>query len=172
MLDDEKTVSRWVTSEPHVYCNTNGLENLYYNRFDKSHFRWEVSYSRQQLEGIIRNNTGEDIGTLFDILPCNRGKSGRLTEVAILGSRKNIRITQDSCIRRALSDDFLNSSCFIIETDLGNDGIPLSFSFIGAGTGHGVGMCQTGAAVMALKGKSYRNILKHYYTGSELKKIY
>jgi len=171
-LTDEKTVAQWVTSEPHVYCNPNGKLNLHPENFTSSQFRWEVTYSRYELEEIIYKKTGEDIGTLFDILPVKRGNSGRLIEVEILGSRKNIRIKREHNIRHALSERWLNSSCFVIEIDVGSDGIPLNFSFIGAGTGHGVGLCQTGATVMALKGESYKKILGHYYRRGKLRKIY
>jgi len=171
-LTDEKTVARWVTSEPHVYCNPNGKLNLHLENFTSSQFRWEVTYSRYELKEIIYKKTGEDIGTLFDILPVKRGNSGRLIEVEILGSRKNIRIKREHNIRHALSERWLNSSCFVIETDVGSNGIPLNFSFIGAGTGHGVGLCQTGATVMALKGESYKKILGHYYRRGKLRKIY
>jgi SpoIID/LytB domain protein len=75
-------------------------------------------------------------------------------------------------IRRVLSDRLLRSSCFVIETDVGDDGIPLTFSFIGAGQGHGAGMCQAGAVAMALDGKDYIAILSHYYRKGEIKKLY
>jgi len=171
-LLDERNVSRWVSSSPDVYCNPE--LQLCLNNVDHKHktFRWEVSYTRQKLEEIIRRKTGEDIGTLFDIIPIKRGSSGRLTEIEILGSRKNIRIRKEYNIRRALSPHTLNSSCFVVDVDLGDDGIPLNLSFIGAGSGHGVGMCQAGATVMALEGKTYRDILSYYYKNSELQRIY
>lgn len=171
-LKNEKHVARWVISQPKVYCNPNGKQQLDNLEHIKSAFRWEVTYSRTDLEEIIQQKTGEDIGILFDIIPLKRGCSGRLKEVEILGSRKNIRIKRELQIRQALSEKTLNSSCFIIESTMGDEGIPVSFSFIGAGSGHGVGMCQTGAMAMALEGKTYREILGHYYREIELMKIY
>jgi len=171
-LDREDHVSTWILSKPNAYCNTNGQLDFSDFEHHKSTFRWEISYPRKELEDIIRKKTGEDIGTLFDIVPLKRGNSGRLKKIEILGSRKNIKIQSDLHIRQTLSEDILNSSCFIIETELGKDGIPVRFSFIGAGLGHGVGMCQMGAVVLAAEGKTYPAILNHYFKNVELKKIY
>ncbi len=171
-LDNEDHVTSWIHSQPDVYCNLGRLHNGDWIRQMDSVLRWEVSYPRKKLERIIQKKTGEDVGTLFDIIPVQRGVSGRLVEIELLGSRKNIQIKGDQHIRETLSESILNSSCFIIESDMGNDGIPLSFSFIGAGSGHGIGLCQMGAVAMALQGQTYSDILYHYYKGVQLKKIY
>ena len=114
----------------------------------------------------------DDIGTLFDIIPVKRSTSGRLKEIEILGSRKNIKIKSERDIRNALSDKTLLSSCFVVHSDIDDDGIPLHFTFYGAGAGHGVGMCQAGATAMSLNGKDYKSILNHYFKDVNLEKIY
>ena len=116
--------------------------------------------------------TGEDIGTLYDIIPLQRGVSGRLTEIEILGSRKNLKIKRELNIRRALAETSLNSACFVVNMELGEMGTPITIAFRGAGWGHGVGMCQYGAAVMAAAGKSHEEILAHYYPGASIKTLY
>ncbi len=171
-LSHEKDARKWVTSQPDVYCSMKHFkESGWKKQFDGA-FRWEVSYSRQKLEKIIRKKTGEDIGTLFDIIPSKRGISGRLVEIELLGSKKNMKVKGDQPIRQTLSESLLKSSCFVIEIEMGNDGIPISFSFLGAGSGHGIGLCQIGAIAMALKGKKYTDILHHYYQNVQLKKVY
>ena len=171
-LKRETQVVKWIKSQPAAYCNLRGRKQVSVLRHTQKYFRWEVSYLRTELEDVIRRKTGTDVGVLFDVIPVKRGSSGRLVEIEILGSRKNIRIRGERNIRWALSKELLNSSCFIVETDMGDDGIPLAFTFVGAGWGHGLGLCQTGATVMALEEKSYREILEHYYGNTELKKIY
>ena len=107
--------------------------------------------------------TGEDIGTIYDIVPLLRGGSGRLLELEVLGSHRNVHLVGDLEIRYCLAEDRLPSSCFIIEAKPGVDNIPAQFVFIGAGKGHGVGMCQAGAIDLAHNGKDYITILKHYF---------
>lgn len=171
-LSREKDVRMWIEDRPDVFCSLN-RENLPpILAYSKKYFRWEVSYSRKQLEEIIKERTKEDIGTLYDIIPQQRGVSGRLMEIEVLGSRKNIRIKKELNIRRALSPTYLRSACFVIDIEMGEMGTPLSFIFRGAGWGHGVGMCQIGAAVMALDGYKYKDILTHYYTGTHIRSVY
>ena len=171
-LQKEHLVAQWIVSQPDVFCKPNGRSRLLNNDHTRSAFRWEVTYTRKKLEEIILKKSGEDIGTLFDIIPVKRGLFGRLEEVEIIGSRKNVRIYNELRIRQVLSENTLNSSCFIIETNMGSDCVPLSFSFVGAGTGHGKGMCQAGAAALAMDGWSYKDILKHYYKNAKLEKKY
>jgi stage II sporulation protein D len=171
-LTKEKDVRAWIDQRPDVYCSLN-RENLpTLLAYSKKYFRWEVSYSRKELEDIIKKRTDEDIGILYDIIPLTRGVSGRLMEIEVLGSRKNIRIKKELNIRRALSPTYLRSACFVIDIEMGEMGTPLAFHFRGAGWGHGVGLCQIGAAVMALDDFSYRNILEHYYKDIEVKSVY
>jgi stage II sporulation protein D len=169
---DEKTIKKWIDARPEVWCNLKGREIPAAFEKYKQFFRWEVSYNRNELEDVIRKRIGEDIGTLFDIYPLYRGKSGRLKEIELLGSLKNYRINGQLNIRMALDHDILPSSCFILEKELDDTGTPIMFNFIGAGQGHGIGLCKTGAAVMALEGFKSEEILNHYFQDSDLKSIY
>lgn len=171
-LDSEEAVSKWVRSNPKVYCNTNRGEVPRALEYTKKYFRWRVSYTRSELEGIIRRKTGQWFGALRDIIPLRRGDSGRITEIEIVGSYKKFRIRGELEIRKALSKTSLYSTCFVVEKEPGRGGFPRRFTLIGAGWGHGVGMCQTGAAMMALEGKSYRQILHHYFPNTKVVTLY
>ncbi len=171
-LQDENTVRNWILSRPDAWCNLKGRTVPPSLEQYKKYFRWEVDYSRQELEEIIRKKTGEDIGILFDIVPLRRGRSGRLKEIELIGSLKNYRIRGELNIREALSSDYLESSCFIVEKEMDEVGTPISFTLVGAGQGHGVGMCKTGAAVMALEGYDWRKILNHYFENCDIRSIY
>jgi stage II sporulation protein D len=171
-LTTETGVRKYILSTPNVCCNLTGHDLPLPADYGRRHFRWEVSYSRQELEGIIRDKTGVDVGTLFDILPVRRGKSGRLMEVEILGSRRNLRLKRELKIRRALSHSALESSCFIVDVVQDGDGMPLEFVLSGAGWGHGVGMCQCGAAHLADHGMKYDDIIHFYFPGASVEKIY
>jgi stage II sporulation protein D len=172
-LDTENKVKEYVDSSPDVYCNTAKYdipENLPYN--SKDLFRWQVNYSRKQLQDLIHRRTGEAFGDLIDLVPIERGPSGRLIYLDVIGSKRIIRIGKELAIRRALSESHLYSSCFYIRRERDDTGAVDRFSFIGAGWGHGVGLCQVGATVMAQLGFNYEQILKHYYKGAELEKLY
>lgn len=171
-LKNEKTVNRWINSQPNVYCNLNQYD--FYSELDikKEYFRWEKHYTRSELEEIIQYKTNKNIGILFDVIPVNRDNSGRLIEIEILGSRKNLSLIGEMNIRWVLSDATLYSSCFQITKELGADGIPMGYTFWGAGYGHGMGMCQTGAIVQAFHGHKYQDILDYYYHNVEIKRIY
>lgn len=171
-LTTEAGVRKWIFSSPNVCCNIAGLNLPVSGDYARKHFRWEVSFTRQELEGIIRDKTGVDVGTLFDILPVRRGKSGRLIEIEVLGSRRNLRIKRELRIRRALSKGALESSCFIVDVVQDSSGLPVEFVFSGAGWGHGVGMCQCGAAHLALDGKTSEDIFKFYFPGTIVEKVY
>ncbi|MBI5060330.1 SpoIID/LytB domain-containing protein [candidate division KSB1 bacterium] len=171
-LTTEAGARAWIFSEPDVYCNLTGTDIPVSSDYGRRHFRWEVSYSRPELERIIREKTGEDIGTLYDIVPLQRGHSGRLIEIEILGSRKNLHLKRELKIRRALSDSALESSCFVVEVIHDSLGVPVEIVFHGAGWGHGVGLCQCGAARMAKTGMSHEQIFNHYFPGLQLKKLY
>ncbi|MFZ5433209.1 MAG: SpoIID/LytB domain-containing protein [Calditrichota bacterium] len=171
-LTTESGVRKWVTSTPDVCCNLSGLNLPVSADYAKKHFRWEVSYSRQELEEIIKDKTGTDVGTLYDILPVQRGVSGRLMEIEILGSRRNLRIKRELKIRRALSKSALPSSCFVVDIVNDSDGMPVEIILTGAGYGHGVGLCQCGAARQAANGKTYGEILQFYFPGTGVVKLY
>jgi SpoIID/LytB domain protein len=167
----EEEASAWILSEPEAYCNTKdeGLLKKTLPGFDretKSFFRWRVEYSRQELEEILREKSGFDFGTLQKIVTLKRGPSGRISRLKIIGSKRSIVVGKELEIRRWLSRTHLYSSAFVVRVEADR------FIFNGAGWGHGVGLCQIGAAVMATKGFSAEKILKHYFRGIEIKKIY
>lgn len=171
-LDTEEKARAFIDSEPKVYCNTE-LHELpkmldYANRL----FRWRVTYRRQELADIIRAKTNDDIGQLIDIIPLARGISGRIKYIEIVGSKKTLKIKRELAIRRILSRSHLYSSCFYVEKTSSNNGKVDYFTFVGAGWGHGVGLCQVGATIMAKNGFSYRDILNHYYKGACILKLY
>lgn len=172
-LTTEKGVAKWVDMSPPVWCNTEAFPKLpEVLKKAAASFRWEVTYSRRELEDIIRRKTGEDVGTLINIVPLQRGVSGRLMELEIQGTHKNLRIQRELNIRNALSPQYLRSACFVVTYEAGEDGMPINFHIRGAGWGHGVGMCQVGAGTMAASGKSFKAILNHYYPGTRVEKIY
>lgn len=167
----EDEASAWILSEPEAFCNTRDerlLEKILldFDRETKNFFRWRVEYSRQELEEILREKSGFDFGTLKEIVPLQRGPSGRISRLKIVGSKRSMVVGKELEIRRWLSRSHLYSSAFvvIVEDD--------RYIFHGAGWGHGIGLCQIGAAVMATKGFSAEEILKHYLRRVEIKKIY
>ena len=113
-----------------------------------------------------------DFGDIIDLIPLERGKSGRICRLKIVGSKHTFTIGKELEIRRALSNTHLYSSAFVVDKKDVRDGVPQTFELTGAGWGHGVGLCQIGAAVMGEKGYSYDKILLHYYHNAEIKKIY
>lgn len=171
-LATESGVAKWIRSFPDVCCNLIGRDVPAAADYSQRYFRWEISVPRSELEEIIREKTGEDIGTLYDILPLRRGRSGRLQEIEILGSRKNLRIKRERRIRRALSHTALQSSCFMVDIVQDSSGMPYEIVFTGAGYGHGVGMCQWGAASAAYLGWPHEQILSHYFPGTTIEKLY
>lgn len=172
-LSKEPDVEKWIGSLPNVWCNTEAFDGLpEILRKAERHFRWEIKYSRRELEDIVRRKSGEDIGELIDIIPLQRGNSGRLMEIEILGTIKNLLVQRELNIRNILSPKYLESACFSIEVEDGADGRPINFILRGAGWGHGVGMCQVGSGVMAAKSKNFKEILLHYYPGTKIEKIY
>ncbi|MDK9700797.1 MAG: SpoIID/LytB domain-containing protein [bacterium] len=171
-LRREEDARSWIDSKPTVYSNPAGITQVASLMRLAKNFRWEVTISRRDLEEIMRKKLGEDIGTVYDIVPIVRGVSGRIIEIEFLGSRRNLRVKKELAIRRALSSTALQSSCFYVTAEVDRDGVPTEFTFKGAGFGHGVGMCQTGAAVMALKKKTYLEILKQYYPGAVVERLF
>ncbi len=171
----EEKAKKLIDSEPDCYCNTNyyklppRLANLYST---ENLFRWTVEYRREDLEKLIEKKTGQDIGELLDIVPLERGDSGRLIYINLVGSKKTLKVGKELEIRRVLSESHLYSSMFYVEKETGPDGKVEKFILKGGGWGHGVGLCQVGATVMAMKNIPYQDILKHYYQGIRLEKLY
>lgn len=176
-LTDEAEAERWIRSTPEAFCNTNSAEVLSqvlndYDRETPDFFRWRVEYTQEQLTTLVRRNTGEDIGQIADLIPIARGRSGRIWKLRIAGTKRSLTIGKELEIRRTLSESHLYSSAFVVDKEGCADGVPQRFVLTGAGWGHGVGLCQIGAAVMGSKGFGYDKILLHYYRGAEIKELY
>jgi stage II sporulation protein D len=173
----EEDAAWWILSNPDAFCNAKDSDVLrqILPDFDfetKSFFRWTVSYKRRELEDTLREKSGIDFGQLKEIEPLARGSSGRIFKLKITGSAKSVIVGKELEIRRWLSNSHLYSSAFIVETELDGLGEVESFIFHGAGWGHGVGLCQIGAAQMAIDGFSSEEILAHYFPGTEIGRIY
>ncbi len=176
-IGTEEEAFRWIFSEPEAYCNTKDerlLEKILpdLDRETKGFFRWRVEYSRQELEEILREKSGFDFGMLQEIVPLRRGPSGRISRLKIIGSKISIVLGKELEIRRWLSRSHLSSSAFFVTVIPNPHGEAERFTLHGAGWGHGVGLCQIGAAVMATEGFTAEEILKHYFRGVEIKKRY
>lgn len=162
-ITDEATARSFVLSSPDVFCNTadsNIIRQVFndYDRSTESFFRWKVTYSVDEISEIVASRSGIDFGSILDLVPVQRTASGRIVRLRIVGTRHTATIGKELEIRRWLSRTHLYSSAFVLDRDdCGR------FVICGAGWGHGVGLCQIGAAVMAHKGYSYRSILRHYY---------
>jgi SpoIID/LytB domain protein len=174
-LEKEESAESWILGNPDAFCNTNDKEVLsqILNDYDQEtidFFRWKVKYTAKELSGLVKLRTGTDFGLITDLVPLERGTSGRIKRLKITGTLKTLIIGKELEIRKSLSPSHLYSSCFVVEklTENGES----SFILHGAGWGHGVGLCQIGAAVMGSKGYSYREILLHYFMDSHLEKIY
>ena len=176
-IGTEEEAARWILSRPEAYCHTTDerlLEKILpsFDRETRDFFRWTVEYPREELEEILREKSGLDFGDLKEIIPLRRGPSGRIRQLRITGSKKSIVVGKELEIRRWLSRSHLYSSAFLVKAERGSRGKVQRFTFQGAGWGHGVGLCQIGAAVMAAQGFSTEEILKHYFRGVEIRKIY
>ena len=174
-FSDEDNSTSWIEGHPPAFCNTSDAKILShilldYDRETKDFFRWNVEYLQDELALLIHEKTGIDFGNIVDLIPVERGYSARLVKMKIVGTKKTLTIGKELEIRRVLSKTHLYSSAFIVKK-IGKN-IPEKFILYGAGWGHGVGLCQIGAAVMAEKGYSFDEILLHYFKSSLLKKIY
>ena len=177
-LNVEADADRWIRSNPESFCNTHDVKVLsqVLNNYDQEtsdFYRWRVEYTQEQLQMLITEKLGIDFGHIIDLIPMERGTSGRLSKLKIIGDRKTLVIGKELEIRRALSKTHLYSSAFVVDAlDRNEQGIPQRFVLIGAGWGHGVGLCQIGAAVMGERGYNYNEILLHYYKGATIEQIY
>ena len=177
-LTVEANADRWIRSSPESFCNTRDAKVLsqVLNNYDQEtsdFYRWRVEYTQQQVQQLLTEKLGIDFGAVVDLIPVERGTSGRLSKLRIVGEKLTLVIGKELEIRRALSKSHLYSSAFVVDAfDRNEQGIPKRFAFIGAGWGHGVGLCQIGAAVMGERGYSYKEILLHYYPGAIIKQIY
>ena len=176
-LTVEKNAEQWIRTAPESFCNTTdkGILSEVLNDYDQEttdFYRWHVTYTQQQIKRLVADKLKMDFGDIVDIIPVERGRSGRICKLKIVGTERTFTIGKELEIRRVLSDTHLYSSAFVVDKENIEDGVPQTFKLTGAGWGHGVGMCQIGAAVMGAKGYSYNSILLHYYRGAEIKKIY
>ena len=170
-LTIEENAQAFIRTSPSAYCNTTDARVLSqvlnnYDQETKDFYRWTVQYTKEELSEIIRERSGIDFGEILDLVPIKRGPSARLYEMKIVGSKRTMVIGKELEIRKWLSKSHLYSSAFVVDRNEQGD-----FILTGAGWGHGVGLCQIGAAVMADKGYTYEQILAHYFPGSELKSI-
>jgi SpoIID/LytB domain protein len=173
----ESKAVEFIKGRPAAFCNTRdaALLRQVLNDYDQSFsdfYRWEVSYSQEEIAALIREKSGIDFGEIVDLVPVERGESGRLVRLKILGTKKSLIVGKELEIRRWLSTSHLYSSAFVVEKQEIQKGIPSTFQLRGAGWGHGVGLCQIGAAVMASQGYSHEEILKHYFIDASLNKRY
>lgn len=177
-LTDEWEAATWIRCTPPAYCNTTDKEILsqVLNNYDQEttdFYRWKVEYAQDELSLLIKERSGVDYGQIIDLVPIARGTSGRLWKLKIVGTKKTLIIGKELEIRRTLSPSHLYSSAFIVEKEeVSTEGIPGRFVLRGAGWGHGVGLCQIGAAVMGEHGYLYDAMLKHYYIGASIDKLY
>ena len=177
-LTHEAEAEEWILSSPKAFCNTQDKEILgqVLNDYDQEtpdFYRWTVEYDQNQLADLIHRRTGDDYGRIRDLQPISRGTSGRLYKMRIVGEKMSKTIGKELAIRYALSESALYSSAFVVERhDVDSEGYPAKFVLRGAGWGHGVGLCQIGAAVMGAKGYSYKQILQHYFIGADIIKQY
>lgn len=176
-LKTEEEAHRWILSSPGAYCNTTDGKILRqilpsFDQETTDFFRWKVEYGRVELEQLIKAKSGIDFGTVMDLVPVQRGPSGRLVKLKIVGSAKTLTIGKELEIRRWLSKSHLYSSAFVVDVERDARGVPIRFILHGAGWGHGVGLCQIGAAVMAAQGKKANEIVQHYFPGAQLEKLY
>ena len=174
-LSDEETARKWILGRPAAFCNTSDREVLtqVLNEYDQEtsdFFRWKVKYGQEELSDLVKARTGIDFGLINELIPVERGTSGRIIKLKIAGTLKTMIIGKELEIRKSLSKSHLYSSCFFVEKTWDAD--ETRFILHGAGWGHGVGLCQIGAAVMGARGYSYHEILLHYFRGALFEKLY
>ena len=177
-LTNEDEAEKWIRFNPPAFCNTQDKKILseVLNDYDQetvNFYRWKETLSQEKLQQLIADKLKMDLGAILNMKAVERGKSGRISKLQIIGTEKTFTIGKELEIRRTLSDSHLLSSAFVVDKyDKDEQGVPQRFELIGAGWGHGVGLCQIGAAVMGEQGYHYDAILLHYYQGAEIKKLY
>ena len=176
-MRDEAFFDNWIRTSPEAYCNTTDKEVLSqvlndYDQETPDFYRWRVEYTQEELSQLISEKQKDDFGAILDLVAVERGKSGRISKLKIVGSKKTLTIGKELEIRRTLSQTHLYSSAFVVDKGEMDNGVPQRFVLLGAGWGHGVGLCQIGAAVMGEQGYPYNDILLHYYRGAQIKSIY
>ncbi|MBF1465741.1 MAG: SpoIID/LytB domain-containing protein [Prevotella pallens] len=176
-LTNEAVARQWILSSPNAFCNTTDQKvlSLVLNDFDQEttdFYRWIQIYSQAEVKQLLEEKLAMQFGDVIDLIPLKRGKSGRIYRLKIIGTQRTLIIGKELEIRRALSKSHLYSSAFVVEKVDIKDGVPQQFVIKGAGWGHGVGLCQIGAAMMGVQGYRYDEILLHYYKSAEITKAY
>lgn len=176
-ITSEEQMRAWVSSSPDAFCNTRDASILRqvlpsFDQETTDFFRWKVLYSRIELEDLLLRKSGIKFGTLRALVPVERGPSGRIVRLRIEGSERTITVGKELEIRRWLSPSHLYSSAFVVDAECDAAGIPQRFILHGSGWGHGVGLCQIGAAVMAVQGYPAEEIVRHYFRGADVKRLY
>ena len=178
-LTKEAEADKWIRTSPAAFCNTHNKQVLsqVLNNYDQEttdFYRWRVCYSQQELSELIHKRSGIEFGKIIDLIPVERGTSGRLVRLKIVGTLRTLIIGKELEIRRTLSSSHLYSSAFVVDKEYKEDEkeIPSRFILTGSGWGHAVGLCQIGAAVMGEQGYKYKEILSHYYPGSAIEQQY
>lgn len=178
-LHNEYNAQKWIEGRPDAFCNTSDAAILsqVLNNYDQEttdFYRWTVHYTQDEISALVRERSGIDFGQIIDLQPVERGTSGRLVRMRFVGTRRTMVIGKELEIRRTLSKSHLYSSAFTVERhDVDpTTGVPAAFTLRGAGWGHGVGLCQIGAAVMGARGYDYASILRHYFPDSTLDRLY
>ena len=171
-LTIEANAERWIRSAPEAFCNTTDKQILsqVLNNYDQEttdFYRWTVTYSATELSDLVHRRSGIDFGVITDLIPIERGASGRVVRLKIVGTKRTLIVGKELEIRKWLSPSHLYSSAFVVDKDTEGQ-----FTLIGAGWGHGVGLCQIGAAVMGARGYRYDAILHHYFRGAALQKLW
>ena len=176
-LTQENAAENWIRNSPEAFCNTHDKQVLSqvlndYDQETTDFYRWKVTYSQQFIADLIARKSGHEFGEIIDLIPVECGKSGRLKKLKIVGSKLTLTVGKELQIRKMLSESHLYSSAFVVDKLDVVNGVPQEFVLTGAGWGHGVGLCQIGAAMMGEKGYTFEEILMHYFRGAELEKLY
>jgi len=176
-LESEQNAVEWINGLPEAFCNITDQEILEeilveFDQKTKDFFRWEVEISQEKISNLLKEKLNIDFGDVLDLIPVERGASGRLIKLKIIGTKAEKTVGKELEIRRILSEKHLFSSAFVIEKLENKNGVPAGFVLRGAGWGHGVGLCQIGAAVMARQKYRFDEILAHYYPNIQIKRVY
>lgn len=178
VLTTNEAAGKWIMSKPSSFCDTQDERILsqVLNNYDlerKDYYRWTESYTQERIANLIHSRCGLDLGAVLDLIPLERGTSGRIIRLKIIGTKGEAVIGKELMIRRTLSETHLLSSAFVVKKHtIPDNSVPYAFTLYGAGWGHGVGLCQIGAAVMGEKGYSHDEILRHYYPNTRLVRLY
>ena len=176
-LTIEEAAQKWIRNAPEAFCNTHDKSVLSqvlndYDQETTDFYRWKLVYQQADLAELIARKSRRDFGAIVDLIPVERGLSGRLKKLKIVGTKLTLTIGKELEIRKTLSESHLYSSAFVVDKLDIQNGIPEQFILTGAGWGHGVGLCQIGAAMMGAKGYKYDEILLHYFRGASISKEY